>query len=593
MRGNATTLTFTALLCLEVLPKPSIRTDPGTMVAQGGPVTIWCQGSLLADVYRLHKERSSAYWEAKAPQGSRNKAWFHFASLSSSHAGQYQCAYHSRNGWSQRSDPLPLVVTGVYRAPSLSAQPSPVVAAGSSVSLTCSSQYAAGTVHLLKEGGTDPLLHKMSRSYGNQGREQAVFPVGPVTTSHGGTYRCYDAPSTQPYLWSRPSDPLHLQVTGLSRAPSLSAQPSWLVLAGNNLTLQCRSEASFRSFALTKDEGLSPPLRLEGQQSPDFPLGRVSRAHGGQYRCYSGHNSYAWSAPSAPLDILITGMHRKPSLSAHPGASVPRGENVTLQCRSEVQSDTFHLSKEGSLAAPQHLHLQNPAPPIQANFTLHAVTSAHSGTYRCYSSHSTAPHLLSIPSDPLELQVSGSSGNQLLPALESASGESGSLRGGGGGSSSIGAPSLPELMASGQPLLTGISLDSKDGDAATLDGTVSELSSPPRSCLGARQRAGRGSQMALLLPTVGSWTSRAPPGVRGPPSTQGASHLLPQHDSPQRRACLGLRKARARPAAPPRHTLHLHAGPVLGVRGQGGRSGWAGTELGLMHPSLNWCSAWK
>ena len=244
------------------------------------------------------------------------------------------------------------------------------------MSLTCSSQYAVGTLHLLKEGGADPLRHKTSRSYGNQGREQAVFPVGPVTTSHGGTYRCYDAPSNEPFLWSRPSDPLHLQVTGeaprplyfldrpltsalcpmspggdggrdtgllgqdtgqkpregagralsaaqeqggraaaclhapsagLSRAPSLSAQPSLLVLAGDNLTLQCRSEAGFGSFALTKDEGLSPPLHLEGQQSPDFPLGRVSRAHGGQYRCYSGHNSYAWSAPSAPLDILIAG----------------------------------------------------------------------------------------------------------------------------------------------------------------------------------------------------------------------------------------------------------------------------------------------
>uniref|UniRef100_A0A4W2I554 Ig-like domain-containing protein n=1 Tax=Bos indicus x Bos taurus TaxID=30522 RepID=A0A4W2I554_BOBOX len=434
MRGSATTLTFTALLCLglcwgpwnqgqpEVLPKPSIRADPGTMVAHGSPVTIWCQGSLLADVYRLYKERDSVYWEAKAPQGSRNKALFHFASSSSSDAGQYWCAYHSRNGWSQRSDPLPLAVTGVYRAPSLSAQPSPVVAAGGSVSLTCSSQYAAGSLHLLKEGGADPLRHKTSRSYGNQGREQAMFPVGPVTTSHGGTYRCYDAPSTQPYLWSRPSDPLHLQVTGLSRAPSLSAQPSSLVLAGDNLTLQCRSEAGFGSFALTKDEGLSPPLRLEGQQSPDFPLGRVSRAHGGQYRCYSGHNSYAWSAPSAPLDILIAGMHRKPSLSARPGASVPQGENVTLQCRSEVWSDTFHLSKEGSLTAPQHLRLQDPAPPVQANFTLRAVTSAHSGTYRCYSSHSTAPHLLSLPSDPLELQVSGSSRNELLPAVESGSG---------------------------------------------------------------------------------------------------------------------------------------------------------------------------
>ena len=105
--------------------------------------------------------------------------------------------------------------------------------------------------------------------------------------------------------------------------------------------------------------------------------------------------------------ILPPGMHRKPSLSAHPGASVPQGENVNLQCRSEVQADTFHLSKEGSLTAPQHLHLQDPAPPVQANFTLRAVTSAHSGTYRCYSSHSTAPHLLSLPSDPLELLFLG------------------------------------------------------------------------------------------------------------------------------------------------------------------------------------------
>ena len=82
------------------------------MVAQGSPVTIWCQGSPLADVYRLYKERSSVYWDVYAPQGSRNKARFHFASSSSSAAGQYQCAYHTRHGWSVTSDPLPLVVTG-------------------------------------------------------------------------------------------------------------------------------------------------------------------------------------------------------------------------------------------------------------------------------------------------------------------------------------------------------------------------------------------------------------------------------------------------------------------------------------------------
>ncbi|XP_065775569.1 leukocyte immunoglobulin-like receptor subfamily A member 6 [Muntiacus reevesi] len=269
------------------------------MVAQGSPVTIWCQGSLLADVYGLYKESGSGSWEAQAPQGSRNKAGFHFEYTSSSDAEQYQCAYRSRNRWSG--------------------------------------------------------------------------------------WKC----------------------TG---KPSPSAQPGSLVLPRDNLTLQPLSEAGFGSFALTKDERLSPPRRLEGQQSPDFPLGHVSHAHGGQYRCYRGHNlSHAWSAPSAPLDILVAGMHRKPSLSAHPGASVPQGENVTLQCRSEVRSDTFHLSKEGSLAPPQHLRLQDTAPPVRANFTLRAVTSAHGGTYRCYSSQSTAPHLLSLPSDPLELLVSGSS----------------------------------------------------------------------------------------------------------------------------------------------------------------------------------------
>lgn len=149
----------------------------------------------------------------------------------------------------------------------------------------------------------------------------------------------------------------------------------------------------------------------------------------------------------------------------------------------------------------------------------------------------------------------------------------------------VGAPSLHEVMASGQPLLTGITLNGKDGDAATLDGTMSELSGPPRSSRGARQRAGRGNHTAPLLPTLGSWTSYAPLRVQGPPSREGASRLLPQHDSPQHRACLGLRKARALPAAPPIHTLHP------GLCRVGDRSGWAGRELGLM--SLNWCSAWK
>ncbi|XP_058386206.1 leukocyte immunoglobulin-like receptor subfamily A member 6 [Diceros bicornis minor] len=273
------------------------------------------------------------------------------------------------------------------------------------MSLSCSSEITLDTFHLLKEGGADPPQHVESRTY--PGRGQPVFPVGPMNTSHGGTYRCYGSPSCYPYVWSLPSDPLHLEVTGVYREPSLSAQPGSLVLSGN-LTLQCRSEAGFDRFCLTKVEGLTPPQRFHGQHSPDFPLGHVNHTHRGQYRCYSGHHlSYAWSAPSATLDILIAGMYEKPSLSAQPGPSVSWGENVTLQCRSEIWLHTFHLCKEGTLAPPQHLHLQDTAAPFQANFTISPVTSDHEGTYRCYSSHSTSPYLLSLPSDPLELRVSG------------------------------------------------------------------------------------------------------------------------------------------------------------------------------------------
>lgn len=83
------------------------------------------------------------------------------------------------------------------------------------------------------------------------------------------------------------------------------------------------------------------------------------------------------------------------------------GENVTLQCRSEIVLDTFHLFKEGSLAPAQSLSLQDIAVPLQANFTLSPMTSAHHGTYRCYGSHSTSPYVLSNPSDPLQLLISG------------------------------------------------------------------------------------------------------------------------------------------------------------------------------------------
>uniref|UniRef100_UPI00295406EA leukocyte immunoglobulin-like receptor subfamily A member 6 n=1 Tax=Panthera onca TaxID=9690 RepID=UPI00295406EA len=208
MGGSLRTQTLTALLCLGLcqgpwdqvqagyLPKPSIRADPSPNVTSGTPVTIWCQASLQADVYYLYKEGVSEPTSIEISQDSSNKASFSLGFMSLHNAGRYQCQYHSRNGWSQRSDLLPLVVTGVYNPPSLSAIPGPVVASGGNVSLSCSSQYPWQTFRLLKEGGADaprPLELKFPRE-----KRQALFPVGPVSISHGGTYRCYVSPASYP-----------------------------------------------------------------------------------------------------------------------------------------------------------------------------------------------------------------------------------------------------------------------------------------------------------------------------------------------------------------------------------------------------------
>uniref|UniRef100_G1QBT8 Ig-like domain-containing protein n=1 Tax=Myotis lucifugus TaxID=59463 RepID=G1QBT8_MYOLU len=214
--------------------------------------------------------------------------------------------------------------------------------------------------------------------------------------------------------WSAPSDPLDILVAGIYRKPSLSAQPGPSVPRGVTVTLQCGSEIWLDTFHLHREGSLDPPqhLRLQDTSAPsqaNFTLSPVTSGHQGTYRCYGSNSTspYLLSQPSDPLELLVSGMYRKPSLSAQPGPSVPRGVNVTLQCGSEIWFDTFHLHREGSLDPPQHLRLQDTSAPFQATFTLSPVSSAHQGTYRCYGSNSTSPYLLSQPSDPLEVVVSG------------------------------------------------------------------------------------------------------------------------------------------------------------------------------------------
>uniref|UniRef100_A0A8C8Z106 Uncharacterized protein n=1 Tax=Prolemur simus TaxID=1328070 RepID=A0A8C8Z106_PROSS len=294
---------------------------------------------------------------------------------------------------------------GGHHKPSLSAWPSHVVPQGNHVTLRCQSHLEFNMFRLYKEDGAHiPEL---------QGRPfQSDFLMGPVTRAHAGTYGCRGFYPNSTSTESAPSDPLVIVVTGLYRKPSLSAYPGSLVSSGGNVTLQCVSEIVFKSFILIlhRERETEDILHLAGKlhdgcSQANFSMGPVTPAHAGTYRCYSSasHSSYEWSAPSDPLDIMTTGLYKKPSLSAQRGPVVRSGENVTLSCSSKTPFDMYHLCKEGDTCDHRLPTVWSHSGSLGADFPVGPATCG--GTYRCYGS--VRDYVWSAPSDPLHLCVTG------------------------------------------------------------------------------------------------------------------------------------------------------------------------------------------
>ncbi|XP_036896554.1 leukocyte immunoglobulin-like receptor subfamily A member 2 [Sturnira hondurensis] len=320
--GSTMTIVSATFLCLglclgwetylqtETLPKPTIWAEPSSVVAQGRPVSIWCQGAKEADSYYLHQEWVQQPWRNKFPQRPRDKVKFRIQLMTQDLAGRYHCRYQSQARWSVPSEPLDLVVTGMFDPPSLSALSGPLVTSGDSVTLRCGSWQEFAWFVLSNEGGNG---HPKSPASQHQadGWSWALFTLGPMSPSHRWMYRCYGAFSGSPYVWSSSSNTLELLISGVSRKPSLSILPGPVVAPGDTVTLQCRSDAGYDRFILSKDGEQELPQQLvwkpqAGLSQTDFSLGPVSGSHGGRYRCYGGHSlSSEWSAPSDSLDILV------------------------------------------------------------------------------------------------------------------------------------------------------------------------------------------------------------------------------------------------------------------------------------------------
>ncbi|XP_074075985.1 platelet glycoprotein VI-like isoform X2 [Macrotis lagotis] len=185
------------------------------------------------------------------------EAQFLISKMGPNTAGRYQCRYKSQSLWSETSDPLELIVTGSYEAPSLSALPSSQVAPGQEVTLQCQSQLENDRSALYKDG--EEISYGEAQSNGRGA--QANFFIPAVIHGHEGTYRCYSFHGNYPYEWSTPSDPLVLRVTGPGplKDPHLPQSPQ-------DAQALTSSPPSERSMTLSTD---AAPL--------DYTLGNVVR----------------------------------------------------------------------------------------------------------------------------------------------------------------------------------------------------------------------------------------------------------------------------------------------------------------------------
>ena len=101
---------------------------------------------------------------------------------------------------------------------------------------------------------------------------------------------------------------------GVLTKPAISAQPGPLVQEGRNVTLHCQSQLLFDKFILHQENTTGHfqthgEMLTGGHVSGDFSIGPMTSGRAGTYRCYGSlsRSPSEWSAPSDPVDIVITG----------------------------------------------------------------------------------------------------------------------------------------------------------------------------------------------------------------------------------------------------------------------------------------------
>nr|XP_025838955.1 immunoglobulin superfamily member 1 isoform X3 [Vulpes vulpes] len=375
------------------LPKPIFWIQAETYPLTGCNVNILCHGWLQDLVFMLFKEGYAEPVDYQIPTGT--VAIFSIANMTPESEGVYICRTHIQmlpTLWSEPSNPLKLIVAGLYPKPTLTAYPGPIMAPGESLNLRCQAPIYGMTFALIR-------LEDLKKSFYRKRpiKNEAYFFFRDLKIHDAGHYLCFYYDGS--YRGSLLSDILKIWVTDTFPKTWLLAQPSPVVQMGQNVSLWCRGPVDGVGLALYK-KGEDKPLQLLDTTSIDdesFFLNNVTYSDAGIYSC---HYLLSWKTSIRmtshnTVELVVVDKPPKPSLSAWPSTMFKLGKAITLQ--HQVPHPVLEFSLEWEERATFQKFL------VDGDFIISNAEGKGTETYSCSYRIESHPNIWSDRSEPLKL----------------------------------------------------------------------------------------------------------------------------------------------------------------------------------------------
>ncbi|KAM6452432.1 immunoglobulin superfamily member 1-like isoform 2-T2 [Liasis olivaceus] len=294
---------------------------------------------------------------------------------------------------------------GLYPQPSISVNPSNVVAVGEHIRISCKMERNPAnktiTFVLMKE--ISGQWHEIYPTITTQSNEAVLHIVG-AQKFHGGIYSCiYKISSLQSYF----SNLTYIFVREqIHPSPSISVIPSDMVVRGEKVTIQCTNEYDqYAEFSLIK-QGASDqlPTKRTQKKMAEFLIPSAQESDGGiyfcDYRLYQSYDRYSKFSNRTYINITDPRVS-KPSIHVEREGQQILDANVWIHCQGPENDLTFSLYRSADFITSQRTKPESSL----ARFPIFGVRLEDAGNYSCRYQLRGKPFMWSGLSDPVQLEV--------------------------------------------------------------------------------------------------------------------------------------------------------------------------------------------